>query len=64
MSYVKNIFERKGGSVWTIGPDASVRDALIEMAEKGVGALVVVDGRQHCRHLLRTRLRQAGGQNW
>jgi CBS domain-containing protein len=43
MAYVKNILERKGGSVWTIGPDASVRDALIEMSEKVVGALVVVE---------------------
>jgi CBS domain-containing protein len=44
MSYVKNILERKGNSVWTIAPDASTREALTEMAEKGVGALVVIDG--------------------
>jgi CBS domain-containing protein len=44
MSYVKNILNRKGNSVWTISPDATVRTALTEMAEKGVGALVVLDG--------------------
>lgn len=31
-------------SVYTIDPDASVLDALAVMAEKNVGALVVVDG--------------------
>jgi CBS domain-containing protein len=46
MSYVKNILERKGKSVWTIAPDATVRAALIEMAEKGAGALVVIEGDQ------------------
>jgi CBS domain-containing protein len=46
MSYVKNILERKGKSVWTIAPDATVRAALIEMADKGAGALVVIEGDQ------------------
>jgi CBS domain-containing protein len=46
MSYVKNILERKGKSVWTIAPGATVRAALIEMAEKGAGALVVIEGDQ------------------
>jgi CBS domain-containing protein len=45
MSYVKNILERKGNSVWTIAPDASVRAALKMMSDKGVGALVVVEAR-------------------
>jgi len=43
MAYVKNILERKGKSVWTISPESSVRDALVEMSEKGVGALVVLE---------------------
>lgn len=34
-------------SVHTIGPDASVLEALRAMAEKNVGALVVVDGAGH-----------------
>jgi CBS domain-containing protein len=46
MSYVKNILERKGKSVWTTTPNATVRAALIEMAEKGAGALVVIEGDQ------------------
>jgi CBS domain-containing protein len=44
MSYVKNILERKGNSVWTVSPDATVREALVEMATRGAGALVVTDG--------------------
>ena len=44
MSYVKNILERKGNSVWTVSPDATVREALVEMASRGAGALVVTDG--------------------
>lgn len=39
---VRELLEGKGHDVWSIGPDASVYDALVLMAEKGVGALVVV----------------------
>jgi CBS domain-containing protein len=44
MITVKQILEEKGHDVWTIGPDAKVFDALRLMAEKGVGALLVVEG--------------------
>lgn len=44
MITVKTILERKGSQVWTIGPEAKVIDALKLMAEKGVGALMVVEG--------------------
>jgi len=44
MKKVRDILEVKGMSVWSIGPDASVFDALKLMAEKDVGALVVLDG--------------------
>ncbi len=44
MKKVRDILEVKGFSVWSIGPDASVFDALKLMAEKDVGALVVLDG--------------------
>ena len=44
MKRVRDILEVKGFSVWSIGPDASVFDALKLMAEKDVGALVVLDG--------------------
>ena len=39
---VAQLLESKGKSVWTISPDASVYEALKVMADRGVGALVVV----------------------
>jgi CBS domain-containing protein len=39
---VAHILDRKGDDVWTIGPDSSVREALEVMADKNIGALVVV----------------------
>jgi CBS domain-containing protein len=44
MQTVKEILGVKGNSVWSIAPDSSVYDAIAEMAERGVGALVVRDG--------------------
>jgi len=44
MKKVRDILEHKGRNVWSIGPDASVFDALKLMAEKDIGALVVLDG--------------------
>jgi len=41
---VKELLNSKGGDVYSIAPDASVYDALKIMAEKEVGALVVLDG--------------------
>jgi len=43
MLTVKDMLDRKGHTAWTIGPDASVLEALQLMAKKGVGALVIVD---------------------
>ena len=42
MFNVKTILEKKGHDVWTISPEAKVIDALKLMADKGVGALVVM----------------------
>ena len=39
---------QKARDVWTIGPDAIVYDALRMLADKNVGALVVVDGGKVC----------------
>jgi CBS domain-containing protein len=39
---VEEILQQKGRDVWTISPKATVMDALKLMAEKSVGALVVV----------------------
>ncbi|MHB0969559.1 MAG: CBS domain-containing protein [Thermoanaerobaculia bacterium] len=44
MQTVKEILGTKGNAVWSIKPEASVYDAIAEMAERRVGALVVLDG--------------------
>ena len=43
MQYVHDVLSEKGTEVWTVPPDASVWDALEQMADKNIGALVVVD---------------------
>ncbi|NLA68045.1 MAG: CBS domain-containing protein [Gammaproteobacteria bacterium] len=47
MRTVRQLLESKGPDVHAIGPDAAVIDAIRQMAEKGIGALVVLepDGR-------------------
>jgi CBS domain-containing protein len=42
MRTVRDILESKGRTVWTIGPENSVFEALGLMAEKDIGAVVVV----------------------
>jgi CBS domain-containing protein len=44
MAIVREILEDKGYQVQTIGPDRLVYEAVALMAEKGIGALMVVDG--------------------
>jgi CBS domain-containing protein len=44
MQTVSQLLDRKGRQVWTIDPDATVLDAIGEMADKNVGALVVMEG--------------------
>ena len=41
---VKELLDKKGHEVYSISPDASVYDALKLMAEKEIGALVVLEG--------------------
>ena len=43
MITVKDILDEKGHTAWTIGPDATVLEALELMAKKGLGALVVLE---------------------
>ena len=43
MPTVRQLLQEKGHIVWSIGPDESVYDAIKLMAEKGIGALIVVD---------------------
>jgi CBS domain-containing protein len=45
MKTIRELLKNKGDAVWTIQADASVFDALKSMAEKEVGALVVLDDR-------------------
>ncbi|NNF27006.1 MAG: CBS domain-containing protein [Gemmatimonadetes bacterium] len=42
MRSVRGILKSKGDSVWSVGPDDSVFEALRIMADKGVGALLVL----------------------
>lgn len=44
MHTVRHILQIKGDYIWTISPQASVFDALRMMADKDVGALVVMEG--------------------
>ena len=43
---LEQVLQRKGGGIWSIAPDATVYDALAMMADREVGALLVMqDGR-------------------
>jgi len=44
MRRVKEILADKGNDIWSIGPDATVYDAIHLLAEKMIGALLVLDG--------------------
>ena len=44
MLTVRQLLDKKPGDIWTIAPDTSVFDAIKLMADKRVGALLVVDG--------------------
>jgi CBS domain-containing protein len=44
MITVRSLLQAKGHAVWTIAPDSSVYQALRVMADKNVGALLVLEG--------------------
>lgn len=44
MNTVGQILKSKGNQVWTISTDATVSDAAKVLAEKQIGAVVIVDG--------------------
>ena len=46
MVLVKHILEGKGSEVWNISPETKIFDALKLMAEKNVGALLVMEGKE------------------
>jgi len=43
MATVQQLLNGKGDEVWTVDPEETVLDAIRKMADKDVGALVVVD---------------------
>ncbi len=44
MTTVRHILDQKGPQVWFVHPDDTVYDAIKMMADRNVGALVVLDG--------------------
>ncbi|HEY5670031.1 MAG TPA: CBS domain-containing protein [Anaerolineales bacterium] len=44
MRTVKSLLDEKGNEIWSTTPDAKVIEALQILAEKDVGALLVLDG--------------------
>ncbi len=44
MDNVRDLLNKKGHEVLTIGPDETVLDAIQKMADKDVGSLVVIEG--------------------
>jgi CBS domain-containing protein len=43
---VARLLASKGHDLWTIAPDATVYDAIALMAERGIGALLVMESEQ------------------
>jgi len=43
MQTIRQILQNKGGSIWSVTPNETVYDAVRKMAEKGIGALLVLD---------------------
>jgi len=43
MQNVRDVLRRKGGDVWSVAPDTSIFEALKLMADKNIGAVLVVD---------------------
>ncbi len=44
MNKVSRILKNKGSAVWSVSPNASALDAVSLMADKKIGAVLVVDG--------------------
>jgi CBS domain-containing protein len=44
MHFVKNVLDKKKRDIWSIDPGANVYEALGLMAEKDIGALLVMEG--------------------
>ena len=46
MLRICDLLNEKGRSIWSIHPDATVYEAIEQMAEKSIGALLVMEGEQ------------------
>lgn len=46
MQIVRQVLEDKGFDVWSVPPDATIYEALELMAEKNIGAVLVLDGEE------------------
>ena len=44
MKSVRDLLAGKGTDIWSIAPDKTVYDALSMMADRGIGAVLVVEG--------------------
>ena len=43
MKQISDLLRAKGRDIWSLTPDATVYDAIDQMAQKGVGALLVME---------------------
>jgi CBS domain-containing protein len=48
MEIISQILDTKGTQVYSVTPDTTVYDALMLMAEKNIGAVLVLDGENLC----------------
>ena len=48
MKTVRQLLQTKGYEIWSIAPEATVEAALELMAEKNIGALLVIDDKELC----------------
>lgn len=39
---IASILHNKGGQIWSVGPEETVYDAIAMMADKGIGALLIL----------------------
>jgi CBS domain-containing protein len=46
MYLVRDIITNKGNDIWSVAPDTPMGDALRLMAEKNIGAVVVLEGKK------------------
>lgn len=55
METVKDMLQQKGNQVWAVNPDTKVFDALKVMADKNIGALLVVDTSENLQGIFSER---------